>query len=370
MPTPSTAAEHISEPPRSLQAAGPAMSDHVLVLQRSAGNRAVTRALARKTFDKDMEEARTALGSDFASRGQFLLSGAIAGALHTEFAKLDTERWSNDAERLEVVGAWNEFTTALYAGRYKQATELRKELATTIKDASSSEKARIEKFVGSEADAGYGVAAGNWSKLWRDKTAKLDHSKMVTTAHLLAWRRWEAQACTATADAAARRWVASGKRAGKRSPGTAIAPPLQLSAGKTFSKKSTSPGMALGDVLTYTDQLSAQVARMKRALDDGWFVHTRVLSGILAEGKEIEEHSLLIMGYDGDVFHYFDPDIGGSNNHSHIGFDRLFFDREANRLSTAYRESFLPAYHDPKVGHYGWQASGTHRYQVARVWTV
>ena len=114
---------------------------------------------------------------------------------------------------------------------------------------------------------------------------------------------------------------------------------------------------------------------MKRALDDGWVIHARVLSGVTGGGKSRAEaeHSLVVYGYSGNAFEYFDPDVGGSNV-ARTGFDRLHYDPKANRFSTAASEADFLVYNPPKddkSGHIrGYQVSGVHRYQVSSIETL
>jgi hypothetical protein len=128
-------------------------------------------------------------------------------------------------------------------------------------------------------------------------------------------------------------------------------------------------------VATYGHDLDKQVARMKRAIDDGWVVHARVLSGLYGGGKSRAEaeHSIIVYGYSGDEFEYWDPDVAGSNL-ALSGFDRLFYDRDANRLSTATSEAELPVYErsgaEGSGQEAGWHTKGVHRYRVTSIETL
>jgi len=138
----------------------------------------------------------------------------------------------------------------------------------------------------------------------------------------------------------------------------------------------------LGDVIAQTG-VGAAVAQMRRALDDGKTVHARVLSGIgygiaktatgattssptakpIPIGKPPEEHSLLIIGYDGDKFVFNDPDPNSSNIFE-AGFGLLTFDSANGRLSTAESGT------DMVVSAAGLHANGDRRYQIISVTSV
>ena len=135
----------------------------------------------------------------------------------------------------------------------------------------------------------------------------------------------------------------------------------------------------LGDVVPQQGVASA-VAAMKKALDAGQIIHARVLSGVgygndpnvPAEPKAKpftlkspppEEHSLLIIGFDGDEFVFNDPDGSASSKHGQ-GFGALHFDGASQRLSTAAVQGAFA------VSPTGDQPSGEHRYQVLTLTTV
>lgn len=126
-----------------------------------------------------------------------------------------------------------------------------------------------------------------------------------------------------------------------------------------------------GDILKQSNASSA-VALLKKALDAGQLVHARVLSGVgigtqpdvpfdskppVNVGQPPEEHSLVIIGFDGDKFVFSDPDASVSNS-PEAGFGFLFFDSSSGRLSTAENASDLP------VTPNGRHSRGDKRYQV------
>jgi hypothetical protein len=52
-----------------------------------------------------------------------------------------------------------------------------------------------------------------------------------------------------------------------------------------------------------------------------------------------DEHSLVIIGYDGDEFVFWDPDSGASSRNGKAGFGKLFF--QGGRFTTAETEEEL-----------------------------
>jgi hypothetical protein len=365
----------------------------VIQLQRAIGNRRTAallsrrpRALARNPLlnavsgrieDLVFAGARShfaeAIGPDIAAAGQFQFTLLIAPPVQSVFDALAKEKWTEDVEREVVVELWKSFTDQLFAtAHYKDADSTRKILSEFVRGAKSPEAAKLLPYLGTDADASYGAAAKIFQEHWRSGKGKPDVSRRRTVAHLFAFRRWEAQACKQTATNAARRYAASGKAGGSRSPGTAI-PETVLTVRKTSHPAATGWKEWLGDVFTYRDDLPAIVAKMARALDDGWTIHVRVLSGSVGND---EEHSVLVVGhYDARVFYFYDPDIGGSNIYT-PGWDRFYFNKDDNLLTTAENRADLRVWSEnvpsgSAIGAFeGWHASGGHhRYQAMRLWT-
>jgi len=119
------------------------------------------------------------------------------------------------------------------------------------------------------------------------------------------------------------------------------------------------------------------IPELKKALDAGQVIHARVLSGVgfgtnpnvpaepgsrkRSLGPPPEEHSLLLIGFDGDTFVFSDPDAAVSNTPV-PGFGQLTFD--GKRLSTAVNDADLP------VTAGGRHARGDKRYQIISLVTV
>ena len=336
----------------------PGAGSAVLALQRTLGNRGVMRVIGPALREASF---RFKIGEDVARLGQMLFHVKLADLV---FPKA----WAAVEELPALAEAWQEFIDATGAAQWARADAARAELKDTKFPAAllGPDDARLE------------VGGRIFETLWKaysSPTASFpDLTPYVTLAHYQALKRWELQACKRTAGEIAKRYVAAGGGGGKRTAGTAIRLTPLVGGVKTDATP-LGGGLYRGTVATYSSQLGKEVERMKRAIDDGWVVHARVISGIVGGGKSRAEpeHSLIIYGYSGSAFEYFDPDVAGSNLQK-TGFDRLYYDSTANRLSTAQSEAQFPAYAYDKpdeAGHRsGYQVSGVHRYQVSSIETL
>lgn len=341
----------------------------VLALQRSAGNRATVRALrlareATNVLPFDREIFASKIGKEAAGLGQMLF--------HAKLDPLVIPPAGGAADqRPELTPIFDEWLKAMDEGNWKTADAARKALRELAPDGPLAayhgpEDARLE--------AGGAIFEKLWKAYEKPDAPFPDLKPYATMGHYQALRRWEMQACKVTATRIARRYIAAGGVGGRRRAETAIKP-TALVAGVKRDKTPLGGDLFRGDVATYSSKLADEVEKMRRALDDGWVVHARVLSGIEgggASGAEAE-HSLIVYGHEGDTFEFFDPDVAGSNL-ARSGFDKLYFDRTANRLSTARTEADFGAYaREGAAGsnrHHGWQASGVHRYQVTSIETL
>ena len=218
--------------------------------------------------------------------------------------------------------------------------------------------------------------------LWNAVNGKADVIPDLTP-YLSVWIRecvdeWENQACGYTGSIATQRFVAKGgmktvNADAKRRASTQAGGVLATSAMRDMRPVG---GMRRGDVLRQTGGVAG---RMRSAIDDGWILHARVLSGVgygeadnaraydaaaakgrpphqpVPIGKPPEEHSIMIIGYEGSEFVFWDPDTGSSKTHG-SGFGSLY--ANGSSLTTAASDADLPVSDD------GYQASGAHRYQV------
>jgi hypothetical protein len=340
----------------------------VLALQRSAGNRATVRALglARATnvlpFDREIFASK--VGKEAVALGQMLFHAKLGQVVLPKAIAIIEKR-------PELVPIWNEWMGAMDSVNWKTADAARKALRELAPDGPLAalhgpDDARLE--------AGGAIFEKLWKAYEKPDAPFPDLSAYATLSHYQALRRWEMQACKVTAARIAKRYIAAGGVGGRRSADTAIKP-TALVAGVKHDRTHVGGDRYRGDVATYSSKLADEVDKMRRALDDGWVIHARVLSGIEgggASGAEAE-HSLVVFGHEADTFEFFDPDVAGSNL-ARSGFDKLYFDRTANRLSTARTEADFGVYAeegpDRSGHHHGWHAHGVHRYQVTSIETL
>ena len=225
---------------------------------------------------------------------------------------------------------------------------------------------------------------GLYYKFWGALNAKggviPDLSAYATILIRACVHEWENQACGFTGSLVAERFAAKGgikteNPDAKRQASTRSGALLATSATRDMRKVGD---RRRGDVLRQGGAAGA-AAGMRTALDDGWVLHARVLSGIdygdgqsakdydaavtagkaprqpVTLGKPPEEHSIIIIGYDGNQFVFWDPDSGASNQHT-SGFGALFLSGAG--LTTAASEGDLLV--DGKGNH----GARRHRYQV------
>ena len=137
---------------------------------------------------------------------------------------------------------------------------------------------------------------------------------------------------------------------------------VQLYSGTKMVKD---PGSGeTSETVLYRSDLGERVEQMRQALDHGWFVHVRVMSGVKMDyttSRAAAEHSLLVVGHRGNTFLCSDTDPGGEGAvHLQTGYAGLFFDPVANTLASGVGGGLA-------VGGDGMQANNRHRYQA---WTM
>jgi hypothetical protein len=304
---------------------------------------------------------RSFIGSDAADRGQMLFHAKLEPLLLEKV----NEALAKDPALQPVLQEWLD---AIGNFDWATADERRRELTNTKFPAAliGPDDSRLE--------VGGTIFHTLWKAYSKPDATLPDLNAYMTLSQYQALRRYEFQACKETARYVAKRYVGSGGAGGKRGPDTAI-PLTQLVGGVKDDEKDLGGGLHRGTVATFSHDLGKQVERMRRAIDDGWVIHARVLSGYYGGGASHAEakHSLVVYGHTGDTFEFFDPDVGGSNL-ARTGFDSLHYDRDANRLSTARTEADFAVYKKPGPEGsgqiHGWQASGVHRYQVTSIETL
>jgi hypothetical protein len=211
-----------------------------------------------------------------------------------------------------------------------------------------------------------------WAALAKRKDNKMpDMSRLLSLLTLRTLRKFDQSACTMHMFEVAQRVKGKGGITGRDSKVKGFHADIATGGGFRDARPVDAAQRYLGDVANQSGVAGA-VANIKKSLDGGLMVHARVLSGVgvgvatklvpdrnakrVPQGIPLGgEHSVLIIGYDGNHFVFNDPDAKRSNSPER-GFGELIFD--GIRLTTARSET------DLKVSTSGDHEPGRHRYQV------
>ena len=369
----------------------------VLQLQRQAGNRAVTQlVLARRPSGVAQAAGRIAehfaappgsgefaklIGSDATQKGQFVFTATISKRIDDRLAGYlrdmpeDQSKW--------VKGWLDSYQEARFRRKAAEATKVLQTIKTYMDDLGTPPAQGVSKLMGNPTETGIGPGAAAYTKLWNEYAkpgADLpDMSAYENYASLAGIHAYENIACKATTERLGAKASAGRGGKGRRNASTSIPKDTSIAA-DVKRDVGFENGMVRGDVVVYASSLESHVTKMRKALDDGWTIHARCISGTTGvEGGRSPDHSILIYGYAGDVFHFFDSDVGGTGGLT-PGWGRIYYDRSVPRLSTARTDADFRVYEfkskaeqeaGAAVGHVaGFQASGLHRYQVKDIWTM
>jgi peptidoglycan hydrolase-like protein with peptidoglycan-binding domain len=317
--------------------------------------------------------------------GQFFWTGQLNEAIGSETARLrgsdpDAVKFANQADAARTAILNRDKTVG------KQLAELDKLAAST----TSREKAAMQALLKAPSGAGGAVDAKLWAAFNASPDSSIPKTLLNSNRSLRVMRAvlgYNSGACGFHAARVAARLKAKGgivKPSGKAPPscpamtkGSAIRdrrpmgkPTSAFGPAATAAVDPSSTHM-LGDVILGSNALAA-VALIQQALDNGYQVHARVMSGVgygstgVLNPKSVpaplstpppEEHSLLIFGYDGSTFVFHDPDAGVSHT-PEGGFGKLHYDFTDDRLSTAENPGDMPVNADGK------HRRGDKRYQI------
>jgi hypothetical protein len=363
--------ERLSPPQR------PTLASTVLSLQRGAGNAQVARALtarratqratlarAHLTMDQSREawksQANTATPEPITEHGQFYVSSQLGGEVSRKIDSLAGAGVTPAAiAQLHLVqdALWSWDTSAEASAIAAAKTEI----VTLSKPAAAAAKGVLEGWA--DAKQLY-ESAHNARRAGRAP----NFTGLVTIGAFRAIHAYEADKCGATAGGIIEEVIGKGGfkgvDAGKTRTGSFPAQTLF----KGLPIRNMTPradGFVSGDAVQFVP-LGGVVKSMQDALEAGFFLHCRVLSGIGSDSKQPPanhaEHSIVVIGFDGDEFIFWDPDSGASNRKG-SGFGQLFVDPYWGRLSTARNDNEF------YVDGSGNQNSGDHRYQVLSIFT-
>ena len=220
-----------------------------------------------------------------------------------------------------------------------------------------------------------------WWYIYRTKKTLPDLSKYLSFPILRKISLYEIQACAATVGNVFEVYKKGGGAGkGMRDPKNAFSGRLFASAIAQRDACRVDSNRALGDIVKYVP-LDPIIAKMKAAIDDGFALHTHVLSGYgigsdapmtdcssPESRKEAQkhcpaisgEHYILIIGYEGNKFLFWDAHASDSKELGG-GFGYLFYSN--GRLTTAENDNDLP------VDENGDHSGGQHRYQPLTIST-
>jgi hypothetical protein len=327
--------------------------------------------------------------------GQFTFTTAIWKAIDAQVVTLSGGQWSPGtgatpscpSEITTFVAARNMLASPSFAGAVRA---LRSTLATSSEPCASG----LLAMIGPDNEASLAAGTANVQKLWsafKAPGSSLPALTGVTTLnHLRGVRAWEVFNCWSTAQLIGKKFtaaIATRTTPLPRTPGTKM-PNTTVMTSVTKSNRATDEAdlaagrTVRGDEVVYGSNLPAVVQKMIDALADGWVLHARVISGVWLDlagsGTPNEEHSLLLYRAEytastAPEFFAFDPDLNsnvqlpatGGGATPQRAFQSLYFDRAANRLSTAKTNADFPV--KDRAGHH---ANGSHRYQLVRVFSV
>jgi peptidoglycan hydrolase-like protein with peptidoglycan-binding domain len=315
------------------------------------------------------------------NRGQFFVEASLRAEIVTETERI---RASGQLEAMAFADRAIAFINAVNAGD-KGAKAILADLDTRAATTISTEKAAMQAVLAPTKSAGGAIDAELFAAFDGSKDDAIPQRLLLKFRSLRAWRSvrsFDESACGGHALRIARRIRQKGGLVPRKAKGAAVAAVLATGTGTNDMRPVGDKDHFLGDVIAQTG-VGAAVAQMRRALDDGRTVHARVLSGIgygigktatgattssdtakpIPIGKPPEEHSLLIIGYDGDKFVFNDADPKSSHIFE-AGFGLLTFDSASGRLSTAESGT------DMVVSTAGLHANGDRRYQIISLTSV
>lgn len=319
---------------------------------------------------------------NLSNRGQFFVEASIRSEIIEELRRIES---SKQLEAMAFVDRAFAFIIAVNRAD-KGAKAILAELDTLAANTISTEKAAMQAILKPSKSAGGAIDAELFAAFDASKDDAIPPSLLLKFRSLRPWRAvssFDKSACGNHALRIARRISQKGGLVPLTAKGASVSAVLATGTGTNDMRPVGDKDHFLGDVIGQTG-VGGAVAQMRRALDAGRTIHARVLSGIgygvggtatgattskatakpVAIGKPPEEHSLLIIGYDGDKFVFNDPDPKSSNIFE-TGFGLLTFDSTAGRLSTAASSTDMVV--DAADGHH---ANGDKRYQIIKLASV
>lgn len=341
----------------------------------AAANAHVGIAEAVRRFKEKVNVAGVDEGDNLSRRGQFFWATQIRNAINSELTRME-----KSSGTVAFVAKARAARDAIWNDQEELASSLLRELDQMAKASKSPEKPNMLALLLPDLRGGAGVQFTLWTALDASPTNVLPDLASFRSLRVL--RSVNKVAKGSCGDHAIRVAQRLRKRGGI-TPRDPAAKPFSVRIASGGCMRDRRPtgfgGRLLGDQIFQANVADA-VAKTQRALDAGLVVHARVLSGVgygtapevnpdpnatptRIEGGPPEEHSLLLIGYDGNQFVFNDPDAAVSST-PEAGFGKLFFDAANQRLTTADGLDDMP------VSFKGKHLRGDKRYQVISLSTL
>ena len=302
--------------------------------------------------------------------GQFFWVIRMHEAMRSELVRL-----SSEPTALAFVAKARQAREAIDSRDFATAQRLIGQLDVIALTTKSPAKPQMLSLLRANRLGPSGIETLLWNALNSDPANSMPSlAPFLSLRTLMQLEAFDKQSCGFAAHKIAERLLKKGGVTARTDPKAAVFS-VDLNTSVCIRDRRHAPSPAsptmLGDVLTQKN-VSSAAGLLKKALDAGQVVHGRVLSGVgigtqpnvpfdsrppVNVGQPPEEHSLVIIGFDGDKFVFSDPDATVSNS-PEAGFGFLFFDSSSNRLSTAENASDLP------INPNGKHSRGDKRYQV------
>jgi len=319
-----------------------------------------------------VNEFKTKIGNpDLLGRGQFYWSYKLKLAIKNKYQNIIDTSWSG-VEKGTLNVNLNRLLELSYdpKGETKKIKALLKNLKKLLAASTNPTVPDIKKIIGTGRYKSKSSGEVLFRKLWNDyqKTQSLpSFAPYARIDRLQGLATFEYIACWSAAQRVPKFFTTRGGfSVGSRSRNTKISGISMCGQVKRY--KSNLAGSGKGDVIIYPKSIDSAINKIKTALDDGHLIHARILSGIYSGTTPYckQEHSINIIGYDGNQFVFWDPGTNVSNEFGG-GFGYLFYDNSGSkkRFTTAKNESELLV---DKHGEH--LAKNQHRYQVISVRTV
>lgn len=331
----------------------------------------------RESIDEFSKKVNSSVAADpkVTSRGQFYWSELALELIMTDINRAFT--FLNP-----IPGKVSRLISAITANNTSEINKLMKEIPSDIENSGVSNAPDLIKMF--LPTSGVESPDTLWAKFQKQGQVPSDfaakHKNFFAFQEL---RQIERSACFSMAQFVMNRFQKQGgytdidsSKKGKTKPSFSVG--VIASATRNFDWVGSK---TKGDIVSYNASLPGTITKIKAAIDDGFTLHARVVSGVnfgtglspaIKAGQippapkpspisGAAEHSLVIIGFDdaSDKFVFWDPDSSVSRFRGDQGFGILFFNN--GRFTTAEDDNDLPVNED------GQHSSGNKRYQVLSV---